>query len=163
MRRSVALSDTVGFIRDLPHALIEAFQATLQEAADADLLLHVVDGASPELAEQMRRGAARPRRDRRRRRGADRRLQQARSAWTRPSGRAPWSTWSRSNGARVPRVFVSARTGEGLDAAARADRGVRVRPALNARPAASAAVDEADGVGSDGDDVGRTGTYHSHA
>ena len=56
MARSVALSDTVGFIRDLPHTLIEAFQATLQEAADADLLLHVVDGANPELDAQMRRG-----------------------------------------------------------------------------------------------------------
>jgi GTPase len=49
----VSLSDTVGFIRDLPHKLVEAFEATLQEAADADLLLHVVDGASPQLAEQM--------------------------------------------------------------------------------------------------------------
>ena len=38
-----SLSDTVGFIRDLPHKLVEAFEATLQEAADADLLLHVVD------------------------------------------------------------------------------------------------------------------------
>jgi GTP-binding protein HflX len=47
------LSDTVGFIRDLPHKLVEAFEATLQEAADADLLLHVVDAASPLLAEQM--------------------------------------------------------------------------------------------------------------
>lgn len=51
--RSVSLSDTVGFIRDLPHKLVEAFEATLQEAADADLLLHVVDCASPVLAEQM--------------------------------------------------------------------------------------------------------------
>lgn len=50
---SVSLSDTVGFIRDLPHKLVEAFQATLQEAADADLLLHVVDAASPVLEEQM--------------------------------------------------------------------------------------------------------------
>ncbi len=49
---SVSLSDTVGFIRDLPHKLVEAFQATLQEAADADLLLHVVDAASPLLHEQ---------------------------------------------------------------------------------------------------------------
>jgi GTPase len=49
---SVSLSDTVGFIRDLPHKLVEAFEATLQEAADADLLLHVVDAASPLLAEQ---------------------------------------------------------------------------------------------------------------
>lgn len=51
--RSVSLSDTVGFIRDLPHGLIDAFEATLQEAADADLLLHVVDGANPECAEQI--------------------------------------------------------------------------------------------------------------
>ena len=49
---SVSLSDTVGFIRDLPHKLVEAFEATLHEAAEADLLLHVVDAASPVLAEQ---------------------------------------------------------------------------------------------------------------
>ena len=52
-QRSVSLSDTVGFIRDLPHSLVEAFQATLQEAADADLLLHVVDAASPVWREQL--------------------------------------------------------------------------------------------------------------
>lgn len=51
--RSVSLSDTVGFIRDLPHGLIDAFQATLQEAVDADLLLHVVDAASPNFSEQI--------------------------------------------------------------------------------------------------------------
>ena len=51
--RSVSLSDTVGFIRDLPHSLVDAFQATLQEAVDADLLLHVVDAASPNWLEQM--------------------------------------------------------------------------------------------------------------
>ena len=49
---SVSLSDTVGFIRALPHKLVEAFEATLREAADADLLLHVIDCASPQLAEQ---------------------------------------------------------------------------------------------------------------
>jgi GTP-binding protein HflX len=43
------LSDTVGFIRDLPHALVEAFKATLEEVAEADLILHVVDAAAPEL------------------------------------------------------------------------------------------------------------------
>jgi GTP-binding protein HflX len=48
-----SLSDTVGFIRDLPHGLVEAFEATLQEAADADLLLHVVDAANPAHPEQM--------------------------------------------------------------------------------------------------------------
>ena len=51
--RSVSLSDTVGFIRDLPHKLVEAFEATLQETADADLLLHVIDAASPVRDEQI--------------------------------------------------------------------------------------------------------------
>jgi GTPase len=51
--RSVSLSDTVGFIRDLPHGLIDAFRATLEEAADADLLLHVVDAANPNHPEQI--------------------------------------------------------------------------------------------------------------
>jgi GTP-binding protein HflX len=51
--RSVSLSDTVGFIRDLPHGLIDAFQATLQEAADATLLMHVVDASNPNFPEQM--------------------------------------------------------------------------------------------------------------
>ena len=49
---SVSLSDTVGFIRDLPHKLVEAFEATLHEAAEADLLLHVIDASSPALVEQ---------------------------------------------------------------------------------------------------------------
>lgn len=53
-RRSVSLSDTVGFIRDLPHGLIDAFQATLQEAIDADLLVHVVDASSPDHVLQIR-------------------------------------------------------------------------------------------------------------
>jgi GTPase len=48
-----SLSDTVGFIRELPHKLVDAFQATLQEAVDADLLLHVVDASSPDLSDQM--------------------------------------------------------------------------------------------------------------
>jgi len=51
--RSASVSDTVGFIRDLPHGLIDAFQATLQEATDADLLLHVVDASNPNFPEQM--------------------------------------------------------------------------------------------------------------
>lgn len=48
----IVLSDTVGFIRDLPHQLVAAFRATLEETASADLLLHVVDFASPERDEQ---------------------------------------------------------------------------------------------------------------
>jgi GTP-binding protein HflX len=47
------LADTVGFIRHLPHQLVEAFKSTLEEVAQADLLLHVVDGSSPERREQI--------------------------------------------------------------------------------------------------------------
>ena len=49
----IVISDTVGFIRDLPHSLVAAFQATLEETAEADLLLHVVDSASPDREQQM--------------------------------------------------------------------------------------------------------------
>lgn len=51
--RRVSISDTVGFIRDLPHGLVDAFKATLQEAVDADLLLHVVDASNPHHPEQI--------------------------------------------------------------------------------------------------------------
>lgn len=51
--RTVSLSDTVGFIRDLPHGLVDAFAATLQEATEADLLLHVVDASNPSHLEQI--------------------------------------------------------------------------------------------------------------
>ncbi|QQB34536.1 GTPase HflX [Achromobacter deleyi] len=50
---NVVVSDTVGFIRDLPHDLIAAFRATLEETVHADLLLHVVDAASPQRDEQI--------------------------------------------------------------------------------------------------------------
>lgn len=49
----VILADTVGFIRHLPHRLVEAFQATLQEAVDADLLIHLVDAASAEREDNL--------------------------------------------------------------------------------------------------------------
>jgi len=50
----VLLSDTVGFIRDLPHSLVASFKATLEEARQADLLLHVLDAASPYAEVQIR-------------------------------------------------------------------------------------------------------------
>jgi len=50
---NITLSDTVGFIRDLPHTLVESFKATLEEAVQADLLLHVVDSANPRYREQI--------------------------------------------------------------------------------------------------------------
>ena len=46
--RVYTMSDTVGFVRHLPHQLIEAFRSTLEEVADADLVLHVVDGSHPD-------------------------------------------------------------------------------------------------------------------
>ncbi|MDT8998513.1 GTPase HflX [Paucibacter sp. APW11] len=112
---SVSLSDTVGFIRDLPHKLVEAFQATLQEAADADLLLHVIDAASPVLDEQMVE--------------VERVLAEIGAADVpqilvynkvdrlednqRPREAQDWL--ERDGGVRVPRVFVSALTGEGME------------------------------------------------
>src|SRR5690606_8038860 len=50
---SIVISDTVGFIRDLPHTLIAAFRATLEETIHADLILHVVDASSPQREEQI--------------------------------------------------------------------------------------------------------------
>ena len=50
---SIALSDTVGFIRDLPHTLVDSFKATLEETIQADLLLHVVDRANEQYQEQI--------------------------------------------------------------------------------------------------------------
>jgi GTPase len=52
--RAFVLTDTVGFIRKLPHELVAAFRATLEELSDADVLLHVVDASHPSLEEHMR-------------------------------------------------------------------------------------------------------------
>jgi GTP-binding protein HflX len=52
--RIYTLSDTVGFVRHLPHQLVEAFRSTLEEVADADLILHVVDASHPDPEEQVR-------------------------------------------------------------------------------------------------------------
>ncbi len=49
----VLLSDTVGFVRDLPHSLVASFKSTLEEARQADLLLHVVDASNPEAEQQV--------------------------------------------------------------------------------------------------------------
>jgi len=167
LERTVALSDTVGFIRDLPTTLIEAFQATLQEAADADLLLHVVDGASAELDAQMQevqRVLAEI--------GAgdvaqilvynklDRMEETERPRVLADMAELP-------GGARVPRVFVSALTGEGLDLL-RERIAEFAAPAAALNPPAEAASERADPAriespAGDGDEAARTGTYHSHA
>ncbi len=112
--RSVSLSDTVGFIRDLPHKLVEAFEATLQEAAEADLLLHVVDASSPHLREQQLE--------------VERVLEEIGAAnvpqvlvynkcdllESSRQSRAPTDEVEVHPGVRRPRVFVSAQTGQGL-------------------------------------------------
>lgn len=53
VQREIVLSDTVGFIRDLPHTLVEAFKATLEETVHADLLLHIVDASNPQYLQQI--------------------------------------------------------------------------------------------------------------
>ena len=113
---SVSLSDTVGFIRDLPHKLVDAFRATLQEAADADLLLHVIDAASPQLAEQQAEvervlleiGAE----------GVPQMLIYNKCDLLEDSqqARVEVDCIEVHPGQRRQRVFVSARTGQGLDA-----------------------------------------------
>jgi len=52
--QNILLSDTVGFLRKLPHQLVESFKATLEEVAEADLLLHVVDVSTPHAREQIK-------------------------------------------------------------------------------------------------------------
>jgi GTPase len=105
---NVVVSDTVGFIRDLPHGLVAAFRATLEETVHADLLLHVVDASSPvrdEQAEQVNKVLAEI-----------------------PAGDAPqllvWNkidlnglepAVERDQYGRISRVFVSARSAAGLE------------------------------------------------
>ena len=104
----MVVSDTVGFIRDLPHGLVAAFRATLEETVHADLLLHVVDASSTVRDQQ---AAA-----------VDAVLAEI------PAGEAPrLLVWNKIDAAglepaverdqygRISRVFVSARTGEGLE------------------------------------------------
>ncbi len=126
---TVSLSDTVGFIRDLPHKLVEAFEATLQEATDADLLLHVIDAASPLLQAQRDEvervlheiGAT----------GVPQILVMNKVDRMDPLPREMQDWVEGTAGAVVPRVFVSAHEGTGLDAlraliaAAALDKGLK--------------------------------------
>jgi len=131
---NVVLSDTVGFIRDLPHGLVAAFRATLEETVHADLLLHVVDAASPARDEQV--------------------TQVNKVLAEIPAGDAPQLlVWNKIDAAnlepsverdqygRICRVFVSARSGAGLDGLraaiaefARQRAAARVAAALEAHP-----------------------------
>ena len=105
---NVVLSDTVGFIRDLPHGLVAAFRATLEETVHADLLLHVVDAASPardtQAAEVDKVLEEIPAMD------APRLL-----VWNKIDAAGLEPAVERDQYGRICRVFVSARTGAGLE------------------------------------------------
>jgi len=131
--RSVSLSDTVGFIRDLPHGLVDAFAATLQEAADADLLLHVVDASNPDHPEQIQSVMQVLHEI-----GADHVPQilvfnklDAMEAERRP---VRTQDTLEVDGVAVPRLYLSAHTGEGLPAlrALLAQRVVQTLPPIDA-------------------------------
>ena len=79
-RRELLVSDTVGFIDRLPHSLVAAFRATLEEVAGADLLVHVIDASNPERERQIAAVQERPLGGRSRGRSDARRLQQVRPA-----------------------------------------------------------------------------------
>ena len=108
----VALSDTVGFIHDLPHTLVASFRATLEETVHADLLLHVVDSASPARERQIEDVNAVLREI-----GADSipqiQVWNKIDLWERGAAHEPGA--ERDEYGRISRVFVSARTGAGLD------------------------------------------------
>jgi len=141
--RALSLSDTVGFIRELPHKLVEAFEATLQEAADADLLLHVVDAATPQRDEQLaevERVLVEI--------GADRvpqilvfnkldRLEPTQ----RP--RESHDLIERDGGVRTPRVFVSARDGTGIGELRRLIAAAAATPAADLNSGAGGSPGEA--------------------
>ncbi len=105
---SVVLSDTVGFIRDQPHALVAAFQAKLEETAQADLLLHVVDSASEDRDAQIE--------------AVNLVLAEIGAAdvpqilvWNKVDLTRAAPAVERGDCDKIRRIFLSARTGEGLD------------------------------------------------
>lgn len=112
-RRQVSISDTVGFIRDLPHGLVDAFKATLQEAVDADLLLHVIDASNPHYPEQMAEVQAVLREI-----GADTvpQLLVFNKLDALESAQHPLHLQDEMeiDGVQVPRIFLSAKSGEGV-------------------------------------------------
>jgi GTP-binding protein HflX len=98
---TVVVSDTVGFIRDLPHGLVAAFRATLEETVHADLLLHVVDASSSTREEQVR--------------AVDKVLAEIPAGWNKIDAAGLEPAVERDQYGRISRVFVSARTGVGLE------------------------------------------------
>jgi GTP-binding protein HflX len=104
----VVLSDTVGFIRELPHQLVAAFRATLEETIHADLLLHVVDAASPVRMEQIEQVNLVLKDI-----GADHIPQIL--VWNKIDAAGLEPRIERDEYDKIQRVFISARTGSGSD------------------------------------------------
>ncbi|MES3026082.1 MAG: GTPase HflX [Pseudomonadota bacterium] len=105
---NVVISDTVGFVRELPHQLVAAFRATLEETIHADLLLHVVDGASPVRMEQIEQVNLVLKDI-----GADHIPQLL--VWNKIDAAGLEPAIERDEAGNIGRVFISARTGAGLD------------------------------------------------
>jgi GTP-binding protein HflX len=110
---NVAISDTVGFIRELPHTLVEAFRATLEEANHADLLLHVVDAANEAREAQIEE--------------VDKVLAEIGAAsiprllvWNKIDRNGVAAGVDRDEYDRILRVRLSAKTGDGVDGLRRA-------------------------------------------
>ncbi|MGB4347284.1 MAG: GTPase HflX [Burkholderiaceae bacterium] len=103
----VVLSDTVGFIRELPTQLVAAFRATLEETIHADLLLHVVDAASPVRADQIEQVNAVLREI-----GADHIPQIL--VWNKIDQSGMAAAVERDEYDKIERIFLSAQTGEGV-------------------------------------------------
>ena len=118
--RVYTLSDTVGFVRHLPHQIVEAFRSTLEEVAEADLVVHVVDGAHPDPEEQVRAV-----REVLAEVGADRLPE---LLVVNKIDAADEETLLRLKRLWPDAVFVSARTGRGHRRAARGDRGAAAPP-----------------------------------
>ena len=134
----IVLSDTVGFIRELPHSLIEAFKATLEETAHADLLLHVVDVASPQRGRADRSRSTR--------------------CWPRSARRTSRRSWSSTRSTRsicrrrsdrdvrdnIRRVSLSAKSGAGLSElrVALVEAALAIREARDSKPPAASPQDD---------------------
>ncbi|TYQ21867.1 UNVERIFIED_ORG: GTP-binding protein HflX [Zoogloea ramigera] len=105
---NVVISDTVGFVRELPHQLVAAFRATLEETIHADLLLHVVDASSPVRMEQIEQVNLVLKEI-----GADHIPQIL--VWNKIDAAGLEPSVERDEYAKISRVFLSARTGVGVD------------------------------------------------
>jgi GTP-binding protein HflX len=105
---NVVVSDTVGFVRELPHQLVAAFRATLEETIHADLLLHVVDGSSPARMEQIEQVNEVLREI-----GADHIPQIL--VWNKIDAAGLEPAVERDEYDKISRVFISAQKGAGMD------------------------------------------------